>query len=49
MVKVYTGIRPGAGTKSKVAFVVSGDEMDSGVRELSDGIRKVIAFSADQF
>ena len=43
VVKVFTGMRPGAGTKSKVAFVLSGDEMDTGVRELTDGIRQVIS------
>ncbi|WAQ96750.1 PK1L2-like protein [Mya arenaria] len=40
VVKVITGMRPGAGTRSKVCFVVAGEEMDTGVRELSDGIRK---------
>ena len=34
-------MRPGAGTKSKVSFVAAGDEMDTGIRELSDGIRTV--------
>lgn len=42
VLKVVTGIRPGAGTRSKVSLVISGDEMDSGVRELTDGVRKVI-------
>lgn len=41
VLKVVTGMRPGAGTKSKVCLVVTGDEMDTGVRELNDGVRKV--------
>ena len=38
---VYTGMRKGAGTGSKVYFVLSGDEADTGVRELADPKRKV--------
>ncbi|KAL3877870.1 hypothetical protein ACJMK2_035514 [Sinanodonta woodiana] len=38
--QVYTGLRPGAGTKSRIAFVLAGDLADTGVRELSDGVRK---------
>ncbi|CAH1794853.1 unnamed protein product [Owenia fusiformis] len=33
---VYTGMRSGAGTKSNISFVLSGDKTDSGIRELSD-------------
>lgn len=41
MIAVHTGLRPGAGTKSNVCFVVSGETGDSGVRLLSDGQRRV--------
>jgi len=38
---VYTGVRKGAGTKSKPSFILSGDYADTGVRRLFDGKRKV--------
>ena len=41
MVAVHTGLRPGAGTKSNVCFILAGEANDSGVRLLSDGERKV--------
>jgi polycystin 1L2 len=41
LMSVHTGMRKGAGTLSNVNFVVSGDEADTGIRSLSDGIRKV--------
>ena len=40
VMKVYTGFRLGSGTDSQIAFRLSGDRHDSGVRVLSDGIRK---------
>ncbi|KAK3090781.1 hypothetical protein FSP39_014585 [Pinctada imbricata] len=40
MVSVHTGLRKGAGTQSRVNFVLSGEDDDSGVRILSDGVRK---------
>ena len=40
-VSVYTGLRQGAGTHSKVCFIVSGDKGDTGVRVLDDGRGKV--------
>lgn len=33
---VCTGMRRGAGTKSKISFVLAGDSFDTGVRELID-------------
>ena len=33
---VITGLRHGAGTKSNINFVLSGDTMDTGVRKLRD-------------
>ena len=33
---VFTGLRKGAGTRSKVSFVLSGDNGDTGVRQLAD-------------
>lgn len=33
---VCTGMRRGAGTKSKISFVLAGDSFDTGVRELMD-------------
>ena len=38
---MYTGMRRGAGTKSRIRFVLSGDYADTGVRELRDHKRKV--------
>ncbi|XP_061167307.1 polycystin-1-like protein 2 isoform X1 [Saccostrea echinata] len=40
MITVHTGLRRGAGTKSVVNFVLAGDEDDSGVRILSDGVKE---------
>lgn len=37
MISVYTGIRPGAGTKSNVSFILGGEDGDSGIRLMSDG------------
>ncbi|XP_021376367.1 uncharacterized protein LOC110465104 isoform X2 [Mizuhopecten yessoensis] len=37
LITVHTGLRGGAGTKSLVNFVLAGEEMDTGVRLLSDG------------
>lgn len=42
LVTVHTGMRRGAGTNSLIHFVLAGDEMDTGVRVLSDGIREVM-------
>ena len=38
---VYTGTKKQAGTISKISFILSGDESDTGVRRLFDGKRKV--------
>jgi len=38
---VYTGVRKGAGTRSKPSLILSGDYADTGVRRLFDGKRKV--------
>ncbi|XP_063446779.1 polycystin family receptor for egg jelly-like [Mytilus trossulus] len=42
LVTVYTGMRRGAGTKSKIGFIVHGKDGDTGIRELSDGVRSEI-------
>ncbi|KAH3806779.1 hypothetical protein DPMN_135106 [Dreissena polymorpha] len=34
VIKVITGIRPGAGTRSRVGFVIAGEDMDTGRFEL---------------
>lgn len=39
---VQTGVRKNASTTSKVSFIVSGENGDSGVRRLYDGHRKVL-------
>ncbi|XP_076348157.1 polycystin-1-like protein 2 [Tachypleus tridentatus] len=39
-ITVYTGTRRGAGTKSNISFVLSGDVDDTGVRKLADGVRQ---------
>ena len=40
-ISVYTGMRRGAGTKSTVYFVLSGEHGDTGVRILCDDKIKV--------
>ncbi|KAJ8298359.1 hypothetical protein KUTeg_024890 [Tegillarca granosa] len=40
LITVHTGLRRGAGTKSKVYFVLSGEKADTGVRTLTDGINE---------
>ncbi|KAL5009826.1 hypothetical protein ScPMuIL_012131 [Solemya velum] len=40
LLTIHTGLRRGAGTKSKVYFVIAGDNDDTGVRVLTDGIHE---------
>ena len=40
-ISVYTGMRQNAGTRSRVCFVLTGDNGDTGVRILDDGREKV--------
>ncbi|XP_070581325.1 polycystin-1-like protein 2 [Ptychodera flava] len=40
-IAVYTGMRRGAGTRSKVSFMLSGDDEDTGIRNLDDNKRKL--------
>ena len=42
LLTVHTGMRRGAGTNSNVGFILAGNEDDSGIRNLSDGIKQVI-------
>ncbi|XP_064613093.1 polycystin-1-like protein 2 [Liolophura sinensis] len=39
IITVTTGMRPGSGTKSRVGFVISGEDEDSSIRAFYDGIR----------
>ncbi|KAL3876145.1 hypothetical protein ACJMK2_034017, partial [Sinanodonta woodiana] len=39
LLRVYTGTRPGSGTRSRVGFILAGDRMNTGLRELYDGVR----------
>ena len=41
MVKVFTGMRFRAGTRSRVAFELTGEDDTTGRRELFDGVRQV--------
>ena len=41
VIKVFTGMRHGSGTRSNVFFVLTGEKRDSGLREMSDGVTKV--------
>ena len=41
-ITVITGVRSRAGTVSNIQFILSGDQHDTGVRKLSDGINKVV-------
>ncbi|KAH3817413.1 hypothetical protein DPMN_118947, partial [Dreissena polymorpha] len=40
LIRVLTGMRKGAGTRSRVAFVITGQNGDTGSRELFDGFRE---------
>ncbi|XP_060607745.1 polycystin-1-like protein 2 [Ruditapes philippinarum] len=40
VIKVFTGMRPNSGTRSRVSIIIGGEEMDTGVRQLDDGVRK---------
>ncbi|CAL1531591.1 unnamed protein product, partial [Lymnaea stagnalis] len=40
LLTVHTGLRHTAGTKSKVSFCLSGEQDETGVRILSDGVRE---------
>lgn len=44
LISVQTGVGKDTGTTSKVGFVLSGENADSGVRKLSDDKRKVDGF-----
>ena len=46
-VAVYTGVRKNAGTDSRIRFIMSGDEADTGVRRMFDGKRKVHQIRSD--
>ena len=41
LLTVHTGLRKNGGTRSKINFNISGDNSETGVRELSDGVRNV--------
>ena len=41
LMTVYTGLRRDGGTQSNVNFIVGGEDCDSGVRVLSDGLSQV--------
>lgn len=41
-ISVFTGMRQGAGTKSKICFILSGEGGDTGIRIAEDGSGKVI-------
>ncbi|XP_052243454.1 polycystic kidney disease protein 1-like 2 [Dreissena polymorpha] len=40
LIRVLTGMREGAGTRSRIAFVLTGQNGDTGSRELFDGVRE---------
>ena len=40
-ISVFTGIRAGAGCKSRVCFILSGMHADTGLRVLDDGSGRV--------
>lgn len=40
-VSVYTGLRQGASTQSRICFIVSGDIGDTGLRVIDDGRKRV--------
>ena len=44
LIRVYTGLRSGAGTDSNIGFVMVGERDDTGVRRLNDESGVVINF-----
>ncbi|XP_071106159.1 polycystin family receptor for egg jelly-like [Haliotis cracherodii] len=50
-ITVFTGMRSGAGTRSRVSFVLSGDDADTGVRDMADekGVKVFNRSSVNQF
>lgn len=44
ILRVYTGVRTGSGTKSKIGFVLVGEEGDTGIRILDDETHVVSCF-----
>lgn len=49
LITVKTGLRQGAGTRSIANFVLYGETGDSGVRVLSDDLKKVTNRSVIEF
>ena len=41
LITVYTGMIRHGGTRSTIEFSITGEEADSGIRVLTDGVRKV--------
>ena len=41
MISVYTGMRAESGTKSRVGFTLVGENGDTGIRQMADGLKKV--------
>lgn len=44
ILKVYTGMRTGSGTESKIGFILVGEDGDTGVRILDDASHTVHIF-----
>ena len=44
LIRVYTGLRSGAGTDSNIGFVLVGEKIDTGVRRLNDESGVVIDY-----
>lgn len=49
LLTVYTGMRNGAGTRSRIGFILSGSDGDTGIRELYDGVRRVNTLLSNLF
>ncbi len=41
LITVYTSMRGNAGTQSKIGFTLVGEDGDTGIRMMADGMRKV--------
>ena len=51
-ISVYTGLRTGAGTKSNITFILTGDDADTGIRVLRDKKSRVsfcVAYRPNQY
>lgn len=47
LLTIHTGMVRHGGTQSKIGFCIAGEDEDTGVRMLSDGVREVGCITVD--